>query len=118
MKETHTQFSGFLDSFGDNLVKKGYFKINTSCDFSSGNWINPTERKKIWCSEGFMWAKGCSVQYDFENDKEMIEDLKSMDKFEREHYGNKNGIKINLGTEDREGVGKVFERLGLLHLTY
>ena len=80
MKETHTQFSGFLDSFGDNLVKKGYFKINTSCDFSSGNWINPTERKKIWCSEGFMWAKGCSVQYDFENDKEMIEDVEIFSK--------------------------------------
>ena len=48
----------------------------------------------------------------------MIEDLEEMNDWEKKYRENEKGIKIDLGWTASEEVKKIFERLGLLHLTY
>lgn len=99
--------------FDFTLLKDGFFQVDTIQDASYyGHWLNPIKRIMISFVEGDLTI----AKYD--NDEEMIEDLKKHDKFERECAGNDKGIKIDMGLKDRGNVEKMFEKLGLLEYVH
>lgn len=112
MVKTETYHDGTRYDFDNTLLSKGYYQIDTSEDASYyGNWINPIERKRVAFAEGDLRE----IQYD--NDEEMIQDLKEMDAWEKEHSGSK-GIKIDLGWHVDEKATKLFEKLELSYLLH
>ena len=113
MKRTDSNHYGTRYDFDETLLEKGYFQIDTIQDASYyGNWINPTERKKVSFMEGDL------IEIEYENDEEMIKYLEEMNDWEKKYRENEKGIKIDLGWTTKEDGEKIFKRLGLLHLTY
>jgi hypothetical protein len=112
MVKTESYYNGTRYSFDRSLLPKGYYQIDTSEDaYYYGNWINPIERKRVAFAEGDLRE----IQY--ESDEEMVQGLKEMDAWEKEHSGSK-GIKIDLGWHVDEKATELFKKLELSHLLY
>jgi hypothetical protein len=106
-KETHN-VSGDRYECDWTLLKQGFFQIDTDQDASYyGNWINPERKIKVSFIEGDLII----IKYD--NDQEMIQDLKECDEYESEVSERNRGIKIDIGLKDRDRIHQMFQNLGL-----